>query len=240
MATAMNISPASNHNYNLNFNNSGSSNNNNNNHKRGNNSRRGCVRYLNLTPAEEKMFLVSSLVLRPTSGPGQRRSSPAQSVLGSAADTSPPVDVIMIGSSASGEDSAIGDGERMDLEEDGEEEEIQVVETWPWPTPAPTTPTTTQGRTTTLGTVKQRSSHGSLSNRSNTGNTTTSAARRRALKRARLKNQIRILGRAKTGASGAPLAHPAIASGEAACGGTRTGIVIPRSRPPGRRARSGT
>ena len=209
--------------------------NNNSNHKRGN-------RYLNLresgyTPAEEKMFLVSSLVL--CGKPGRRRSSPAQSVLDSAVESSPPVDVIMIGSSdASGEEaSVIMEGERMDEEEDGEEdedEEIQVVETWPWPTPAPTTPTT-QGRTTTPGTVKQRSSHGSLSTRSNTGNTTTSAARRRALKRARLKNRIRILGGAKAGANGAPLAPP---PGEGVCGGTRTGVIMPRLRP-GRRARPG-
>jgi hypothetical protein len=199
-------------------------------------------RYLNLresgyTPAEEKMFLVSSLVLCGSANrPGRRRSSPAQSVLGSAADSSPPVDVIMIGSSdASGEASVIMEGERMDEEEDGEEdEEIQVVETWPWPTPAPTTPTT-QGRTTTSGTVKQRSSYGSLSTRSNTGNTTTSAARRRALKRARLKNRIRILGGAKTGANGAPLALP---PGEGVCGGTRTGVIMPRLRP-GRQARPG-
>ena len=246
-ATMNHNATTSNYNYNVN-NNNNNNNNNNGSNKRGNNHRRGgCVRYLNLresgyTPAEEKMFLVSSLVLRPGCGspnrPGRRRSSPAQSVLGSAADSSPPVDVIMIGSSdASGEASVIMDGERMDEDEDGEDEdeEIQVVETWPWPTPAPTTPTTQ--RTTTPGTVKQRtSSHGSLSTRSNTGNTTGSAARRRALKRARLKNRIRILGGAKTGANGAPLAPPPGEGG--VCGETRTGVIMPRLRT-GRRARPG-
>ena len=66
-----------------------------------------------------------------------------------------------------------------------------------------------------------------------TGNTTTSAARRRALKRARLKNRIKILGGAKTGANGAPLASP---PGEGACGGTRTGVTL---YAPGRARRPG-
>ena len=176
----------------------------------------GCVRYLNLrqsgyTPEEEKMFLVSSLVLRPSTGRERRRSS----------DTSPPADVIMIGSSdASGEEEE----SRMDDEsegpdiEDGEEEEIQVVETWPWsgpgvPATAPTTPTTGKN-------IKQRSSsHGSLGNRSN-----ITTARRRALKRARLKNRIKILG-------GAPVAPPPASSSPLPSGGetlTRTTGGTPR------------